>query len=711
MVSITEGTYFSRIHEKHILAYGKNGADNIVKNVRETYSNLMIQLNNSSNHNSLLVGKVQSGKTSNLELLTALAFDNGYNLLVIYGGYDTDLLRQCTERFSETFNAASENELNDSENPVVFTTNDTTRLSNTLTTLSEDFARELLEENRPVIITCLKRPPALNKTNILLQKLMRILPNIKPFIIDDEGDQASLNTAKDKAKEGTATYKSICRMKRILDDPLYLSVTATPQANIFQEDISDLIPDSIHLIQPGIGYNGAGIYHLSENDIVCEIIDNPNDKFPTSLLESIQYFIIVSAIKSLLAEKKKDKKSDMIIHSDRKISEHKDIYSTVCNLVNSLRAACENKDNDKEEYTFQQDRLKRIYDKYLSNELKSKYKYDDKLENEICIVVRKMGIILQNGQGKYTKDLEKTKLHKIFIGGDLLQRGLTFPNLLVSYFTRFAKSGGNMDTTLQRARWFGYRSKYLELCKIFTTEEIAKEFAVLAEIEDDLWEQFADVEKGVLAISDIIIQAEDTNQKPTAKNKAKYKKVKFKNRWIQQKFIVDEDNLIQVNNEFIKKMFSSITDWKETTEGSNVNQSTAKYTKLCSSKLLELLQCIETSFEKEPLKKQYITDIRKENDIPVILMGKGIEDIRYRSIYDDGSHNQIKALHQGANTTDETKLTYFGDKKVIIDPNKINIQIHHISPGLTKNNRLNKDQFMFAIYLPKDKIYFVKDNE
>ena len=38
-----------------------------------------------------------------------------------------------------------------------------------------------------------------------------------------------------------------------------------------------------------------------------------------------------------------------------------------------------------------------------------------------------------------------------------------------------------------------------------------------------------------------------------------------------------------------------------------------------------------------------------------------------------------------------------------------NIQIHYISPGLSKHDRLGKDQYMFAIYMPKDKIYFVKD--
>ncbi len=83
--------------------------------------------------------------------------------------------------------------------------------------------------------------------------------------------------------------------------------------------------------------------------------------------------------------------------------------------------------------------------------------------------------------------------------------------------------------------------------------------------------------------------------------------------------------------------------------------------------------------------------------------------MRYRSIYNDAAHDRIKALHQGANTTDEEKLTYLGDKKVIVDPNKVNIQIHYISPGLTRAKRLGKEQFMFALYIPKDKVYFIKD--
>ena len=319
-------------------------------------------------------------------------------------------------------------------------------------------------------------------------------------------------------------------------------------------------------------------------------------------------------------------------------------------------------------------------------------------------------MILQNGIGKRTKEKELTKLHKIYIGGDLLQRGLTFSNLLVSYFTRFAKSGGNMDTTLQRARWFGYRSKYLDLCKIFTTIEIAKEFTVLAEVEDDLWEQFDDLENGLLEINDIIIQAENTKQSPTAKNKAKFKKVSFKNRWIKQKFIVVNDDEINANNRRIEKLISSISSWRTTTIGSAIDAKTAQYKMFSADELIDLIQSVDTAFDREPFNKKPLVDLIGSSDIPVILMWTDdTNKIRYRSIYNDAAQDRIKALHQGANTTDVDRLTYLGDQKVVVDPEKVNIQIHFVSPGITKSNRLGKDQYMFAIYIPKDKIYFVKD--
>lgn len=708
--SIVEGKFFRKIHQKHVDSYGETGANNIVQNVRSTYCKLMEQLASDprGNHNSLLVGKVQSGKTSNLELFTAIAFDNGYNLLLIFGGYDKELLSQSTERFGRTFDTTGGEEASYSDSPVLFTTNDPTKESLPINSLDPEFVKELLDEGRPIIITCLKRPTAMSRALKAITKVQESIQGIVPFVIDDEGDQASLNTAKDKARNSTPTYKSIVKIKEVLRNPLYLSVTATPQANIFQYDISALNPASIHTVQPGKGYNGASIYHLSENQIVVTVQEEESSmNVSDSLREAIYYFIVASTIKRLRAEHKKEMRSDMIIHIDRTVIAHGNIYNGIHALLEEMKQAFSSGDS----LSFYNGQINKSYIKYLNDELRSKYSLDTIL-NEVAKTAQSTGVILQNGVGKPTKEKELTKLHKIYIGGDLLQRGLTFSNLLVSYFTRFAKSGGNMDTTLQRARWFGYRSKYLDLCKIFTTAEIAKEFTVLAEVEDDLWEQFDDVENGVLEIQDIIIQAENTKQSPTAKNKAKFKKISFKNRWIKQRFIVTDDDEIATNNQKVEQLIASVPTWESATVSSTINAVTAKYAIFSAEQLIALIKSIETAFDREPFNKKPLLDLVGSSDIPVILMWTdNTNKTRYRSIYNDAAQDRIKALHQGANTTDEEKLTYLGDKKVIIDPSKINIQIHYISPGLSQFKRLGKDQFMFAIYMPKDKVYFVKEHD
>lgn len=270
-INVNFGRYFDLVHRKHIESYGEIGADNIVSNIVETYKQIQVQmLNPKVSNNVLLVGKVQSGKTSNLELLTALAFDNGYNILVIYGGYDTSLLKQTTERFMDTFDASGEITY-DGDAPAVFTTDDSAQILS----IDDEIMTDLLENNKPVIFVSMKRPAAMKKINTLFKRLDK--SEFKAFIIDDEGDQASLNTAKDKINNSSATYKQIQEMKKQLSNPMYLSVTATPQANIFLNQWSALRPDSIRLIQPGIGYQGAEAYHIVESNIVEFVSDEDHD--------------------------------------------------------------------------------------------------------------------------------------------------------------------------------------------------------------------------------------------------------------------------------------------------------------------------------------------------------------------------------------------------------------------------------------------------
>lgn len=250
--------YSNKVFGKHRNSYGEEGAQKTRSAAQKVLSASLLQEKDSSKTNNvLLVGKVQSGKTSNLEALVGLALDNGFNLIVMYGGYDNTLLKQTVKRFRKTMDSPKDtdedDDLWDSSTPNIFTTDNKDELC--INKLTADTIRSFLDEGVPVFIITIKDARRIRGVNEILDNL-RGYP-IRSLVIDDEGDQASLNNVKDKESDASATYAAIRTMKEILDDPLYFSVTATPQANIFLNSLSALRPSSVHLLHPAKGYCGA----------------------------------------------------------------------------------------------------------------------------------------------------------------------------------------------------------------------------------------------------------------------------------------------------------------------------------------------------------------------------------------------------------------------------------------------------------------------
>ena len=700
--NIRFGKYYEHVYKKHVEAYSERGADNIRENITNTFKEARRQeLSPIRNNNMLLVGKVQSGKTSNLELFTSLAFDNGYNLVMIYGGYDNTLLSQTITRFKKTFNISSDMDYCDNT-PVVFSSDD----SNQLLSLDDEIVEDLLEANKPIFLISMKRPAAMNKINQLLSRIDT--SNIHAFIIDDEGDQASLNTKKNKKNDASATYEAIVKMKQLLNDPLYLSVTATPQALIFLDEYSKLRPDTVRIIEPGYGYCGADSYHLYDSDKIEIISDDAQQmlsegNMPNSLRNAINHYLIASAI----MYKRGIQTSDMIIHSHRNVADHDMIYKLVNANIEMLKDSVKYK--DKKTMNTLKDEIKKTYDSFFGDETRSEYQFDDIWKTICSKIIKRIYIILKNSAGQITQANESLRKYKIYIGGDLLQRGVTFSHLVTTYFSRWARDGGNMDTNLQRARWFGYRNKYIDLCKIFTSMTIAREFTNLAEIEADLWEQFNAIQCGEIKIEDILIRAEDTIQRPTRRNVANYNMVSFKSKWIKQRIGLFDLNQIENNNAVIQKLISE-HDFAKTTVGRNDGRTSAMYSIMDKKLLLELIEHMQLIFDLEPFENKPLIDlIQTSDEIPVILMNN-FDSGRERSFYND---NRIYALQQGADNKDVSKVKYRGDSQVVVDKSRINIQIHKIIPKKKQTNGTvvvmnDYVQYMFAIYVPKEKKYFVR---
>ena len=704
-ITIKQGKYFDKVHDKHIEDYGEYGAANIHDNITSTFREALLQEKNpSKNNNILLVGKVQSGKTSNLELFTALAFDNGFNLVVIYGGYDNTLLSQTTNRFKKTFDIPSDTNYDDGL-PVVFSSDDSAQLL----TVDDEIIEDLLAANKPIFLISMKRPVAMGHVNDLLARIDK--SKLRAFIIDDEGDQASLNTnIRNREADASATYAAIVRMKDLLDDPLYLSVTATPQALIFQDEFSRLRPESIRLITPGEGYCGADYYHLYGSDAI-EIVEDADQEeigegsMPESLRNAIKHYFLASAIMITRGIRT----SYMIIHSHRNVDDHDTIYRMVNSYIQILKDMITY--DDKEGLELIKNELRVAYERFFSDSLREENTFDVLWPIVCSKVINRIYIILKNSTGQVTQANEGLRQHKIYIGGDLLQRGVTFSKLVTTYFLRWPRAnGGNMDTNLQRARWFGYRSKYIDICKIFTTNVIAREFTNLSEVESDLWEQFNSIQNGEMKIDDILIRADNTTQRPTRRNVANFNAVVFRNKWIKQRIGLFDINQVKENNKLVDELLAG-RDLIETHAGRIDGIKSGEYVVMSHDELSGLIEHMQAIFDMEPFERKPLLDLLEDsNDVPLIRMPDVDGDGRKRSFYSD---NRIYVLQQGANDRNPEEATYLGDSSVVVEPNKINIQIHKVIP-MKKDDDGRKQlladytQYMFAIYVPKEKRYYVK---
>lgn len=680
-----DGKYVLKIIDKHKRIYGEAGAKNIFKNAIEMFSkSLNILHQQQMNNNILIIGKVQSGKTSNLEMFTALAFDNGYNAVIIYGGYDTALLQQTIKRFKDTFDILEQNY--DEDTPALFATDDSQ-----IDDLDEDILDEIFEIGKPVIFISMKRPIALNRINSMLKNIN--INKVQAFVIDDEGDQASLNTQFKKQKK-SPTYDAICKMKDILNDPLYLSVTATPQANIFQYEMSKLRPSDVKLITPGNGYTGAEAFHLRESNIsIIMDVQEETNRLSLPLKRALYYFIISSAImiKRGLAY------SDMIIHTDRSIDAHSELYTTLNSVIDNMKEAVKTNNVDLPLYIAE---IRNVYNSdYFDEKIQSEYSYDSLIE-EIKLVLSKTFIVLQNSRGKETMSNANYKRHKVYIGGDLLQRGVTFKFLVTTYFTRWAKSG-NMDTVLQRCRWFGYRGKYLDLCKIFTTEKIMNELSALAATENDLWNQFDSVEKGNLSLDDIIVDADNSTLNPTRKNIGRYKKILFRSKWHNQRYGEFDISKISHNNSLFDAVLNNRLQWIATDKGRTDGKKWTEYAYISNDLIEKLIDDAYDIFNKPPFNKKIL--LKDLSTLPIVLikMFSGENEIRKRSF----TNEAVSALQQGADEVNENERKYLGDSFVIVDESAINIQLFKIQP-----KKYNEDflQYMVSIHFPQTKIGFIK---
>lgn len=492
----------------------------------------------------LVVGQVQSGKTANYTGLVCKAADTGFNLIIVLAGIHNNLRSQTQLRLDEGF-------LGFDTQFERANTKETTKIgvglipgfddaiANSYTTNAEkgDFTSRSantagfnFNAPQPALLVVKKNASVLKRLNTWLNTHAENgkINNKSLLIIDDEADNASINT-NDSGDEPTTINKHICSILTKFNRSAYVGYTATPFANIFIPlDDSNLFPRDfiINLPAPStyIGPDkvfGTSIVPDDSNDELLPIVTSVNDfhnfvpnkhkkddakpslnEMPESLRLAIKCFIVTCAIRILRGQEHKH--NSMLIHVSRFQLWQNHIKDLVVRIFNYYKQEIEVGDRmvlEELRQVFEVDRNDyKSYKTTTQSILESRYKnIDDSLivhswedvKGQLFKAVQKITVKSINGSSNDVLtyyDNKEDGISVIAIGGDKLSRGLTLEGLSISYFLRASKM---YDTLMQMGRWFGYRSGYVDLCRLFTSSELNEWYRHITLASEELREEFS----------------------------------------------------------------------------------------------------------------------------------------------------------------------------------------------------------------------------
>ena len=429
---------------------------------------------------NLAVGYVQSGKTMSFTMLTALAADNGYKVIIYLTGTKLNLQDQTSERLKKDL------DLLDFENNkyMMIDTLDVRRMK-----------AFLKFEDSVLLIPIMKHPKHISDLVTLLKdsSISPLLSDKGVLIIDDEADQASLNTFafKNSKKEDwenselSRTYEAISELKKNIPSHSYIQYTATPQSLLLIDEHDILSPTYHTVLTPGKGYTGGKYFfkeHVNEHVrlIPEDEVDTRTNRLtecPESLIEALQFFVLSLIYKVII--KNDEPYLSMMVHIDGQQETNEKYHNWINEYLSDWFDIYDDPVGRRqlitEFNTAYVDLSKTVC------ELPSLTDLFDHFEKALLFTQTHL---LQSG-AENNVNWHECKGH-ILVGANMLNRGFTIERLSTTFMPRTNKSTANADTIEQRCRFFGYKKNYIEVCRIYLSDKALEEFTQYVEHEEIL---------------------------------------------------------------------------------------------------------------------------------------------------------------------------------------------------------------------------------
>lgn len=444
----------------------------------------------------LVVGYVQSGKTMSFTTVAALARDNSFPMIIVIAGTSIPLFGQSVSRLRKDLrlDVRSDRKWQLFKNPSLRDRN----ISAIKDTLMDWQDKSIPQDERQTVLIMVM------KNHMHLKNLISVLSGfnninwagVPALIIDDEADQASLNTRIQDEEEST-TFKRIINIRQILPTHTFLQYTATPQGPLLINIINVLSPFFAEVLSPGENYVGGKDFFINNSNLVEKIPPGeiPTDEGdlqepPKSLKKAMAIFFIGVTAGRILQDGGRNR--SMMVHPSIRRIRHNLFYEWVTKIKDNWQTilSLSSADPDRGELVKE---FKEAYDN-LAKTVKSLPKFKRILELLPSTIRKTLVEEINSARGRTPTIDWSANYSNILVGGQAMDRGYTVEGLTVTYMPR-GVGVGNADTVQQRARFFGYKRDYLGYCRIFIDNGTMQAYKDYIEHEEDIRDQLIEHSK------------------------------------------------------------------------------------------------------------------------------------------------------------------------------------------------------------------------
>ena len=662
----------------------------------------------------LVVGYVQSGKTLSFTTVMALARDNHYRLVIVVAGTSKPLLDQSTQRLRRDLLVG---EVEGGLRWVTYTNpadNENNRRYIQQTLHEWRDPQVPASERATVLITVMKNHRHMANLVSLLQRLE--LAGVPTLIIDDEADQASLNTLVNRGREST-TYRRLLELRNVIPCHTFLQYTATPQAPLLINIIDALSPEFVEVLEPGEDYVGGKMF-FGETRGLTRVIppeeipsdDDPLVEPPPSLLDALRVFLVGVAVGLMQGRSAQNARRSMLVHPSQKTAQHQEYRRWIGRVFDEWQRLLDLPETDPDRMDLIEDFQEAYQD--VARTVPELPPFDE-VTKTLIRAFRQTSIEEVNARAGTTPTVDWSRAYGwILVGGQAMNRGFTVEGLTVTYMPR-GPGVGNADTIQQRARFFGYKRHYLGFCRIYLEQVALTAFEQYVRHEEEMREQLQGFRESGQPLKDwkrVFVLSPAL--RPCRNNVIQYNyaRGRYADQWFFPKMVHMPDE-VKAENEEILTAFQDAAVFEADT--SFVSTHSAQQHLVCKSVPLQtvLSQLLVAYRISDAADTQEMTGLllqlskaleRHQNETVEVYRMRPARDQGVREVDSNGRIGSIRRLFQGPTRVRGNggqTYSYPGDM-AFRDPDRVAVQIHRYN--LTRGGQtIAHNMPVVAVWVPR----------